>query len=177
MPPTNKALLHHAIPIFRVANLATSLDYYTRILGFTIPWQLPYYASVKRGTCSLMLCEGGQGNPGTWIWAHLRRRRPLRRMESRRRQHPARPHQLPLGLPRNPSPRPRQPPPPLRRRPKRRRTHGRVHRLIRLQYSPRDMGLIPSRLFDEQSHLSRHRLEALAHFRRTPDSPCRIWMA
>jgi uncharacterized glyoxalase superfamily protein PhnB len=69
--PTNKALLHHAIPIFRVANLATSLDYYTRILGFTIPWQLPYYASVRRGTCSLMLCEGGQGNPGTWIWAPI----------------------------------------------------------------------------------------------------------
>ena len=71
MPPTNKALLHHAIPIFRVAHLATSLDYYTRILGFTIPWQLPYYASVKRGTCSLMLCEGAQGNPGTWIWAPI----------------------------------------------------------------------------------------------------------
>jgi len=67
--PTTKARLHHAVPIFRVANLATSLDYYTRILGFDIPWQMPCYASVKRGTCSLMLCEGGQGNPGTWIWA------------------------------------------------------------------------------------------------------------
>jgi uncharacterized glyoxalase superfamily protein PhnB len=66
--PTEAIRLHHAIPIFRVANLATSLDYYTRILGFEIPWQMPYYASVKRGTCSLMLCEGGQGNPGTWIW-------------------------------------------------------------------------------------------------------------
>lgn len=72
MPPTEipePILLHHATPIFRVSNLATSLDYYTRILGFTIPWQLPYYASVKRGTCSLMLCEGGQGNPGTWLWS------------------------------------------------------------------------------------------------------------
>ena len=69
--PTEAIRLHHAIPIFRVANLATSLDYYTRILGFTIPWQMPYYASVKRGTCSLMLCEGGQGNPGTWLWAPI----------------------------------------------------------------------------------------------------------
>ncbi len=67
--PTPKVLLHPAIPIFRVSNLATSLDYYTRILGFTIPWQLPAYAAVKRGTCSIMLCEGGQGNPGTWIWS------------------------------------------------------------------------------------------------------------
>jgi uncharacterized glyoxalase superfamily protein PhnB len=61
--------VHHAIPILRVANLTISLDYYTRILGFEIPWQMPWYASVKRGTCSIMLCEGGQGNPGTWIWA------------------------------------------------------------------------------------------------------------
>jgi len=68
---TDPIRLHYAIPIFRVANLATSLDYYTRILGFEIPWQMPYYASVRRGTCSLMLCEGGQGNPGTWIWAPI----------------------------------------------------------------------------------------------------------
>jgi uncharacterized glyoxalase superfamily protein PhnB len=70
MPPTepNKIRINHAIPILRVTNLAASLDYYTRILGFEIPWQLPYYAAVKRGTCSIMLCEGGQGNPGTWIW-------------------------------------------------------------------------------------------------------------
>ena len=54
-----------------MSNLATSLDYYTRILGFKIPWQLPYYASVRRGTCSIMLCQGGQGNPGTWIWAPI----------------------------------------------------------------------------------------------------------
>jgi uncharacterized glyoxalase superfamily protein PhnB len=67
--PTNEILLHHATPIFRVANLSTSLDYYTRILGFSIPWQLPYYAAVRRGTCSIMLCEGGQGHPGTWLWA------------------------------------------------------------------------------------------------------------
>jgi uncharacterized glyoxalase superfamily protein PhnB len=60
--------VHQAIPIFRVANLATSLDYYTRILGFKISWQMPWYASVCHDKCSIMLCEGGQGNPGTWIW-------------------------------------------------------------------------------------------------------------
>jgi uncharacterized glyoxalase superfamily protein PhnB len=63
-----KIRIHEAIPIFRVANLATSLDYYTRILGFEIPWQMPWYAAVRRDKCSIMLCEGGQGNPGTWIW-------------------------------------------------------------------------------------------------------------
>jgi len=25
-------------------------------------------ASVSRNRCSLMLCEGDQGNPGTWVW-------------------------------------------------------------------------------------------------------------
>ena len=72
MPPTDNPTeirLHAATPIFRVANLAISLDYYTRILGFTIPWQLPYYACVRRDGLSIMLCEGGQGNPGTWIWS------------------------------------------------------------------------------------------------------------
>jgi uncharacterized glyoxalase superfamily protein PhnB len=63
-----KIRIHEAIPIFRVANLATSLDYYTCILGFEIPWQMPWYAAVRRDKCSIMLCEGGQGNPGTWIW-------------------------------------------------------------------------------------------------------------
>jgi uncharacterized glyoxalase superfamily protein PhnB len=66
--PSEEIAVHHAIPILRVANLATSLDYYTRILGFKISWQMPFYAGVRRGNCSLMLCEGGQGNPGTWIW-------------------------------------------------------------------------------------------------------------
>jgi uncharacterized glyoxalase superfamily protein PhnB len=56
------------VPIFRVENLAVSLDYYTRILGFEIGWQLPWYASVRRDQCSIMLCQGGQGHAGTWIW-------------------------------------------------------------------------------------------------------------
>ena len=61
--------LHHAVPILRVHNLATTLDYYTRILGFKIAWEMPWYASVRRGTCSLMFCVQGQGHAGTWIWA------------------------------------------------------------------------------------------------------------
>jgi predicted enzyme related to lactoylglutathione lyase len=51
-----------------VQNLAASLEYYTSKLGFNISWQMPAYASVRRDKCSLMLCEGGQGHAGTWIW-------------------------------------------------------------------------------------------------------------
>jgi hypothetical protein len=56
-------------PILRVANLWQSLDYYVRTLGFRIDWQDPSrIASVSRGRCSLFLCEGDQGNPGSWVW-------------------------------------------------------------------------------------------------------------
>ena len=55
-------------PIFRVAKLAASLDYYVRLLGFKFDWGSPRFASVSRGRFSLFLCEGDQGHPGSWAW-------------------------------------------------------------------------------------------------------------
>jgi catechol 2,3-dioxygenase-like lactoylglutathione lyase family enzyme len=56
-------------PIFRVRSLPASIDYYVRVLGFKVDWHQPgIIASVSRGRCSIMLCEGDQGNPGTWVW-------------------------------------------------------------------------------------------------------------
>ena len=55
-------------PILRVQDLAASLDYYTRVLGFTIDWQTPYFASVSRGRCHIFLSYGDQGHPGSWLW-------------------------------------------------------------------------------------------------------------
>jgi catechol 2,3-dioxygenase-like lactoylglutathione lyase family enzyme len=56
-------------PILRVGNLSASLDYYVRILGFKVDWQHPaLIASVSRGRCHIFLCEGDQGNPGSWVW-------------------------------------------------------------------------------------------------------------
>ncbi|HZF10763.1 MAG TPA: glyoxalase superfamily protein [Thermoanaerobaculia bacterium] len=58
-----------SIPIFRVRDLAVSLDHYVGVLGFKLHWQSPgIMASVSRDRASLMLCEGDQGNPGTWVW-------------------------------------------------------------------------------------------------------------
>lgn len=58
-----------ATPIFRVRNLAASVEYYVNVLGFEINWQDPgVFASVSRGSCRLFLCEGDQGNPGAWAW-------------------------------------------------------------------------------------------------------------
>jgi hypothetical protein len=60
---------HHASPILRVSSLADSLDYYCSRLGFTIDWNYEgVIASVSRGPCNLMLCQGDQGHPGSWVW-------------------------------------------------------------------------------------------------------------
>src|SRR5262245_48192404 len=56
-------------PILSVQNLPRSLDYYVGVLGFKVDWhELGIMACVSRDRCSLMLCEGDQGNPGSWVW-------------------------------------------------------------------------------------------------------------
>ena len=58
-----------AAPIFRVANLSESLDYYVKLLGFSIDWEYSHViASVSRDRCCIFLSEGDQGNPGSWTW-------------------------------------------------------------------------------------------------------------
>src|SRR5689334_23242762 len=55
-------------PILRVQDLATSIDYYVRVLGFAMDWQAPYFASVSRGKCHIFLSQDDQGAPGAWVW-------------------------------------------------------------------------------------------------------------
>jgi predicted enzyme related to lactoylglutathione lyase len=60
---------HPAAPILRVSDLGVSLDYYGRVLGFALDWRDDTgIASVSRGQCSLMLCQGDQGQSGAWVW-------------------------------------------------------------------------------------------------------------
>lgn len=60
---------HAACPILPVRDLPAALDYYTSKLGFTTDWvDAGLMASVSRGPCALMLCQGDQGHPGTWVW-------------------------------------------------------------------------------------------------------------
>jgi catechol 2,3-dioxygenase-like lactoylglutathione lyase family enzyme len=66
---TPSANFHPAAPILPVADLAASLDYYVRVLGFTLDWQDAIgMASVSRERCTLMLCQGDQGHAGAWVW-------------------------------------------------------------------------------------------------------------
>ncbi|MET0397719.1 MAG: glyoxalase superfamily protein [Longimicrobiaceae bacterium] len=55
-------------PILRVRELAASVRHYVEVLGFRVDWTDEGMVSVSRDRCSLMLCEGAQGNPGTWVW-------------------------------------------------------------------------------------------------------------
>ncbi len=65
-------------PILRVRSLSASTEYYVRVLGFKVDWQEPgIMASVSRGSCHIMLCEGDQGNPGTWVWIGVEDIEPL----------------------------------------------------------------------------------------------------
>lgn len=67
--PAPPSLFHAASPILPVSDLAKSLDYYVRVLGFAVYWQdATGMASVTRDGCALMLCQGDQGHAGTWVW-------------------------------------------------------------------------------------------------------------
>ena len=58
------------VPILNVKNFAASMDYYVNKLGFTKKWDWgdpPTFGCVARGKIEIFLCEGGQGQPGTWM--------------------------------------------------------------------------------------------------------------
>lgn len=64
-----KAVFGGAAPVLRVASLSASLEYYVTVLGFIIDWEAPEsIASVSRDRCCIFLCEGDQGQAGSWVW-------------------------------------------------------------------------------------------------------------
>jgi uncharacterized glyoxalase superfamily protein PhnB/heme-degrading monooxygenase HmoA len=68
------------VPILRVRSLTDSLRYYVDVLGFEAEWGAEdgsTMASVARNGRSIMLCEGSQGQAGTWVWIGVEDIRPL----------------------------------------------------------------------------------------------------
>jgi predicted enzyme related to lactoylglutathione lyase len=58
-----------ANPILNVADMARSLRYYVEVLGFTnAEWGGDDFTCVSRDGAAIYLCEGDQGQPGTWVW-------------------------------------------------------------------------------------------------------------
>lgn len=66
----NVVALHVAgvTPILRVTDFDASVAYWVNALGFKLDWGSRGFGSVSRGKAHVMLCEGSQGNPGTWMW-------------------------------------------------------------------------------------------------------------
>ncbi|HSV22589.1 MAG TPA: VOC family protein [Xanthobacteraceae bacterium] len=62
------AMIENVTPILRVENLEASRRYYIQTLGFSLDWDTDGAISVSRDGKSIMLCEGEQGQPGTWLW-------------------------------------------------------------------------------------------------------------
>jgi predicted enzyme related to lactoylglutathione lyase len=49
--------------------MRTSLEYYVNILGFVAaPWGDGKFTSVNRDSAGIYLCQGAQGQSGTWVW-------------------------------------------------------------------------------------------------------------
>ena len=68
------------IPILRVNSVATSIRYYVDVLGFKVDWggeDGAAMASVSRDRRGIMLCQGEQGQPGTWVWIGVEDIEPL----------------------------------------------------------------------------------------------------
>ena len=68
------------IPILRVNNLAASIRYYVDVLGFRVDWggeDRSTFASVSRDGRAIMLSQGEQGQPGTWLWIGVEDIEPL----------------------------------------------------------------------------------------------------
>ena len=66
---TAKPKFEHADPILSVANMAAAVKYYVEALGFrNADWGSDIFTFVNRDKAGIFLCQGGQGQPGTWVW-------------------------------------------------------------------------------------------------------------
>jgi catechol 2,3-dioxygenase-like lactoylglutathione lyase family enzyme len=68
------------IPILRVNSVAASIRFYVDVLGFKVNWggeAESTFASVSCDGRAIMLAQGEQGHPGTWIWIGVEDIEPL----------------------------------------------------------------------------------------------------
>ena len=71
MPQTNRprTRFEGASPILSVTDMTRSVRHYVEVLGFkNADWGNDDFTSVNRNGAGIYLCQGGQGQPGTWVW-------------------------------------------------------------------------------------------------------------
>lgn len=61
-------VIENSCPILRVEDLELSIRFYRDQLGFDVDWREAGNAGLSRDGGRLMVCERGQGHPGTWVW-------------------------------------------------------------------------------------------------------------
>lgn len=61
-------MIENITPILRANDLEATKRYYLDVLGFSLLWEVPYMLSVARDGHALMICDGHQGQRGTWLW-------------------------------------------------------------------------------------------------------------
>jgi predicted enzyme related to lactoylglutathione lyase len=67
-------------PILSVRSIRESIRFYCEMLGFKANWGGEHdatMASIERDGQGFMLCQGEQGQPGTWLWIGVDDIRPL----------------------------------------------------------------------------------------------------
>jgi len=67
---TKKNSFERLVPILNVKNVPASIEYYVNVLGFKKDWEWEdpaTFASVSRDGAGLFLCQGAQGQSGTWM--------------------------------------------------------------------------------------------------------------
>ncbi|NER83138.1 MAG: bleomycin resistance family protein [Leptolyngbya sp. SIO1D8] len=67
---TSQCKFESLTPILNVKNIPDSIRYYVDVLGFKQDWDWddpPTFASVSRDDVCIFLCQGAQGQSGTWM--------------------------------------------------------------------------------------------------------------
>ena len=69
--------IENIVPILNVRDARVSVEWYETMLGFEEAEWGGRFTSVGRGGWGMYLCEGGQGQPATWIWIGVSDVEPL----------------------------------------------------------------------------------------------------
>lgn len=69
-PPAMSRQVENAIPVLPVRDLARSIDFYTKKLGFKLDWGAPGdpVCSVSRDKCPIMLQVRDKAESPSWVW-------------------------------------------------------------------------------------------------------------
>jgi len=78
MSESNQDLhIENIVPILYVKDVRVSVEWYEKMLGLEEEDWGGRFTSVGRDNWGMYLCEGAQGQPGTWIWIGVSDVEPL----------------------------------------------------------------------------------------------------